>query len=140
MSRITPLVILVAFFSIPFKSQAQRGGVTGRITFLDSLPIELVSVSLVELNKQTLTNSDGVYLIEGVPPGRHTLRIQMFDTKQIDLPVEVTAGQNSDQDYRLTKENISALQEGQEHKQVLQERKYLYRPPSFEEHGEPPGL
>jgi iron complex outermembrane receptor protein len=108
MSRITPLVILAAFFSIPFKSQAQPGGksrnpensgtVTGRITFLDSMPIELVPVSLVELNKQTLTNSDGVYLIEGVAPGRYTLRIQMFDTKQIDLPVEVSAGQNSVQD------------------------------------------
>ena len=121
MLRITPFVILAAFFSIPFKSQAQPGGksrnpensgtVTGRITFLDSMPIELVSVSLVGLNKQTLTNSDGVYLIEGVAPGRYTLRIQMFDTKQIDLPVEVSAGQNSVQDYRLTKENISALQE-----------------------------
>ena len=121
MSRIIPLIILVAFFSIPSVSQAQSGGqsrnaensgtVTGRITFVDSLPIELVSVSLVGSNKQTLTNSDGVYLIEGVAPGHYTLRIQMLDTKQIDLPVEVSAGGTSVQDYRLTKENISALQE-----------------------------
>ncbi|HXO76822.1 MAG TPA: TonB-dependent receptor [Puia sp.] len=121
MSRITPLVILVALFSISLVSQAQpgtkprnaenSGSVTGRITFADSLPIELVSVSLVGTNKQTLTNSDGLYLIEGVVPGRYTLRIQMLDTKQIDLPVEVSTGGTSVQDYRLTKENISALQE-----------------------------
>jgi iron complex outermembrane receptor protein len=121
MPRINSFVILLALFSSSFLSQAQSGAksknpenagtVTGRITFVDSLPIELVSVSLVELNRQTLTNSDGVYLMDDVAPGRYTLRIQMLDTKEVNLPVEVTAGQTSVQDYRLKKENISALQE-----------------------------
>ena len=43
-------------------------------------------------------------VFEGVAPGRYTLRIQMLSTKEIDLPVEVTAGGTSVQDYRLKKE------------------------------------
>ena len=121
MLRIVSLLVILAFSGISLVAQAQAGSksrnpensgtVTGRITFVDSLPIELASVSLVELNRQTLTNSDGVYLIEGVAPGRYTLRIQLLDTKEINLAIEVTAGQTSSQDYRLSKENISGLQE-----------------------------
>src|SRR6202000_2099872 len=41
----------------------------------------------------------------------YTLRIQMLDTKEIDLPVDITSGQTTTQDYHLTKENITGLQE-----------------------------
>jgi iron complex outermembrane receptor protein len=98
--------------ALPFISMGQSGGnVEGRITSLDNQPIELVSISLVQLKKGTLTNNDGTYHIENVSPGKYTLRIQMLGAKEIDLAVEIVAGQTATVNFQLTKENIQALQE-----------------------------
>lgn len=105
-------VALLTLLSLPFISKGQSGGsVTGRITSINNQPIELVSVSLVQLRKGTLTNNDGTYQITNVDPGKYTLRIQMLGARETDLPVEIIAGQTAILNYQLTKENIQVLQE-----------------------------
>ncbi|GAA3928542.1 TonB-dependent receptor plug domain-containing protein [Chitinophaga oryziterrae] len=113
MPRFLISAVIVALFSLPLISQGQSntGKVTGHITSVDKLPLELVSISLVELQKGTLTNREGVYEITDIAPGKYTLRIQMLGTKENDQTVEVVAGQTTTFDYQLTKENIRALQE-----------------------------
>ena len=87
------------------------GTVSGRIISVDNQPLELVSVSLIELRKGTLTDNQGNYSIPNVAPGTYTVRIQMLGAAEKDLPVEVKANQTAVVDYQLTEENIRALQE-----------------------------
>jgi iron complex outermembrane receptor protein len=113
MPRFLISAVLVALFSLPLISQGQSntGKVTGHITSVDKLPLELVSISLVEIKKETLTNNEGEYEFTDIAPGKYTLRIQMLGAKENDQTVEVVAGQITTLDYQLTKENIRALQE-----------------------------
>ncbi|GAB4055280.1 TonB-dependent receptor [Spirosoma litoris] len=91
---------------------AQTGGVvSGRITSIDNQPIESVSISLIEIQKGTLTDNQGNYSITNIVPGKYTVRVQMLGTAEKDVPVEVIAGQPAIVDYKLTEENIRALQE-----------------------------
>lgn len=85
--------------------------ISGTILSVDSLPLELVSVSLVKQNRGTLTNNEGRFQLANVAPGKYILLIQMLGAKEIELPVEVAAGEVAAVNYRLTKENIQALQE-----------------------------
>lgn len=71
----------------------------------------MVSVSLVELRKGTLTDSKGNFTLNNIAPGRYTIRIQMIGMKVKDIPVEIKPGENVIVDYKLTEENIRALQE-----------------------------
>ncbi|MVT09571.1 TonB-dependent receptor plug domain-containing protein [Chitinophaga sp. ysch24] len=114
-------VVLSALLFSPILSTGQikersqeteyHGAIGGRITSFDNQPLELVSVSIVELQKGTLTNNDGYYQIRGLYPGKYTVRIQMLGAPKEDFTVEVTDGQPAELNYRFTKENIQALQE-----------------------------
>ena len=106
----SPLFLLGQSPEIP-RSSENSGIVTGRITSMDDQPLELVSVSLVESGKGTLTNNEGTYRMEAVYPGKYTLRIQLLGVKEKDTVIEVIAGQTVVLNYRLTKENIQSLQE-----------------------------
>lgn len=83
----------------------------GNIVSVEGDPLEMVSISLVELRKGTLTDSKGNFLLNNITPGRYTLRIQMIGMKVKDIPVEVKTGESAIVDYKLTEENIRALQE-----------------------------
>lgn len=83
----------------------------GNIVSVEGDPLEMVSVSLIELRKGTLTDSKGNFLLNNITPGRYTVRIQMIGMKVKDIPVEVKAGESAIVDYKLTEENIRALQE-----------------------------
>ncbi len=121
MSRIFTNTFLITLLSFPLfllgqspeipRNPENTGTVTGRITSMDDQPLELVSVSLVEPGKGTLTNNEGIYRMEAVPPGKYTLRIQLLGAKQKDSVIEVIAGQTVILNYRLTRENIQSLQE-----------------------------
>ena len=102
------LALCICFAGI---GQVTVGSVSGTVTSVENEPVELVSVSLIELNKSTLTNTKGSYTLSGIQPGKYTIRIQMIGLKEKDISVEVKAGENTVVDYKLTEENIQALQE-----------------------------
>lgn len=106
-------LLLPLFLFLGFNSFAQQGtgAVSGTITSVEEEPMELVSVSLVELRKNTLTDGKGNFMLNNIAPGRYTVRIQMIGMKVKDLPVEIKAGETAIVDYKLTEENIRALQE-----------------------------
>jgi iron complex outermembrane receptor protein len=87
------------------------GGVAGRITSKTGEPLELVSVSLIQLNKSTLTDNDGRYQLQDIAPGKYTLRIQLLGAAEKDFQLEIVNGEVATLDYQLPKENIQALQE-----------------------------
>jgi iron complex outermembrane receptor protein len=134
MSGMFKYAVMLMLFCFPVVLFAQNGGViTGRIVAFDGQPIELVSVSIVELEKGTLTNNDGQYQLENIAPGTYTVRIQLLGASQKDLKVEVVSGHPAILDYQLPKENIQALQEvrvvGNVNKYSRKESYYVSRLP-----------
>lgn len=92
-------------------AQVNTGTISGRIVSVDDEPLEMVSVSLIEIRKGTLTDTKGNYVLAGIVPGKYTVRIQMLGLKEKDIAVEVKAGDNVTVDFKLTRENIQSLQE-----------------------------
>ncbi|MBX2923224.1 MAG: TonB-dependent receptor [Chitinophagaceae bacterium] len=105
------LSILLFFLNIVCFAQSGAGSVSGTITSVDNEPLEMVSVSLLELKKTTLTDTKGNFRFSNIAPGKYTVRIQMIGYKQKDIPVEVVSEQDALVDFKLTEENIRALQE-----------------------------
>ncbi|NIG54396.1 TonB-dependent receptor [Chitinophaga sp. Cy-1792] len=111
-------ILLFLFLSFPVLTFAQSddktfaGGVlTGKVSSNTGQPLELVSVTIVQLDKGTLTDNDGHYKFEGVPAGHYILRIQLLGAAEKDFQVDIETGKTVTLDYRLPKENIQALQE-----------------------------
>lgn len=92
-------------------AQNVQGGITGKVNMVDGQPLRAISVSLLETNRQTLTDDEGNYYFEDLNAGNYTIKLQILGTKEVRLPVEVKAGEISTLDYQLTKENIQAIQE-----------------------------
>lgn len=103
-----PLFLVLCFYSF---AQQGTGSASGTITSVEGDPLEMVSVSLVELRKGTLTDSKGNFILNNIAPGKYTVRIQMIGMKVKDIPVEIKPGENAIVDFKLTEENIRALQE-----------------------------
>ena len=104
------LLFIFGSFLIAF-AQPGTGSITGQITAVDGQPIELVSITLIETNKGTLTDIKGNYTFANVLPGKYTIRIQLLGAKEKDIPVEVITGETATVDFQLAKENIQSMQQ-----------------------------
>jgi iron complex outermembrane receptor protein len=104
-----PLILLIL---APCYSFGQTiGSITGTVTMVDGRPLSSASVSIIELNRTTLTNEQGNYNFSNVAQGNYTIKIQVLGAPQKDLPAAVIAGQQTTVNYQLPKENVTALQE-----------------------------
>ncbi|MGC4231997.1 MAG: TonB-dependent receptor [Niabella sp.] len=102
---------ILLFLTAPGFCQPGTGSVSGTIISVDNEPLEMVSVSLPELKQTTLTDTKGSFRFSNITPGNYTIRIQMIGFKQKDIPVTVVANQDAVVNFKLTEENIRALQE-----------------------------
>ncbi|NHQ67539.1 TonB-dependent receptor [Elizabethkingia miricola] len=111
--RIQPfLIILFSVLSlIGIDAQTTQGSLTGKVTMVDGEPLTSISVSLLDTDRQTLTDDAGIYKFGNLNAGQYTIKLQILGSKEVRLPVEVKAGENTQLDYQLTKENIMAIQE-----------------------------
>jgi len=105
------LFIVMIFTSIYSFAQTNFGSISGKISSVENEPLELVSVSIVKLNKSTLTDIKGNFSFNDILPGNYIVRIQMVGAKEEDIPVLVKENQTTPINYKLTKENIQLLQE-----------------------------
>lgn len=131
-----PLQILLTVFLVMkgLTLFAQEPGrISGRVMLVDGSPYASASVSLIEINKSTLTNEQGDYQFNNVTPGNYTIRIQILGVKQKDIKVTVESGVAATANYKLDKENVQALQEvtvsGNTNKFVKKESVYIARLP-----------
>lgn len=112
-NRIQPfLIMLFSVLSlIGIDAQTTQGSLTGKVTMVDGEPLTSISVSLLDTDRQTLTDDAGIYKFGNLNAGQYTIKLQILGSKEVRLPVEVKAGENTQLDYQLTKENIMAIQE-----------------------------
>ncbi len=105
-------IFLISFLCFSFfLAQTNTGSISGTITSVDNEPLELVSVSLIDQDKNTTTDINGNFKFPQVAPGKYTVRIQMLGLKEQQIPVEVKQDEDTAINYRLSKENIQILQE-----------------------------
>ncbi|MET7035893.1 TonB-dependent receptor [Elizabethkingia miricola] len=106
------MIILFSILSlIGVDAQTTQGSLTGKVTMVDGEPLTSISVSLLGTDRQTLTDDSGIYKFGNLNAGQYTIKLQILGSKEVRLPVEVKAGENTQLDYQLTKENIMAIQE-----------------------------
>ncbi|WP_244892966.1 TonB-dependent receptor domain-containing protein [Elizabethkingia ursingii] len=106
---------LIVFFLLlglaKINAQTTQGALTGKITMVDGEPLTSISVSLLGSERQTLTDDAGIYRFVNLNPGKYVIKLQILGSKEVRLPVEIKADENTQLDYQLTKENILAIQE-----------------------------
>ncbi|MCL1663296.1 TonB-dependent receptor [Elizabethkingia ursingii] len=106
---------LIIFFLLlglaKINAQTTQGALTGKITMVDGEPLTSISVSLLGSERQTLTDDAGIYRFVNLNPGKYVIKLQILGSKEVRLPVEIKADENTQLDYQLTKENILAIQE-----------------------------
>lgn len=105
------IYLFLVLFSLFSFAQNKTGTISGTITSIEDEPLELVSVSLTEVNKSTLTDIKGNFNFSQIAPGNYTIKIQMIGLKEQQIPIEVKEDENTPVNYKLSKENIQALQE-----------------------------
>lgn len=85
------LICLIFLFSIC--ASAQGGSIAGKVTFgSDNAVLHEVSVQIVQLKRSTVTDNDGGYRFENVPPGRYTILAHQEGFADASKLVTVTAG------------------------------------------------
>ncbi|HUP11915.1 MAG TPA: TonB-dependent receptor, partial [Niastella sp.] len=88
----------------------ETGAIQGRVTTNDNQPAENVTVTLKELNRNTLTNQLGVYSIKHIKPGQYTLVVTMAGLQSKEQSITVKAQATTDTDFTLS-ENHKQLGE-----------------------------
>lgn len=96
--------------TIPCFAQS-NGEISGIIINQDGHPLEMVSISFKENNKQTLTNIDGKFYFKGLKPGIQTLVILVYGVPKQTHTIEVKATGITVANYTVTEKGSNALNE-----------------------------
>ncbi|HXJ32079.1 MAG TPA: carboxypeptidase-like regulatory domain-containing protein, partial [Gemmatimonadales bacterium] len=91
--RLCGFAVFVAYASLATPLAAQQGSVAGRVTDkVSSQPIQGVQVLLSGTNLQAVTNNEGRYHIDRVPPGQYQVQVRLIGYAMGQQPVTVSAG------------------------------------------------
>lgn len=98
---------LVGATALPAAAQA-TGTVRGRVVEAGTQrPLSGVQVSLPGLNRGTITNATGDYLLPAVPAGQHRVRAQFIGYTPGEITVTVAAGQAARADFTLSQSAVA---------------------------------
>ena len=91
--RLCGFALFAALASLAAPLAAQQGSVAGRVTDkVSSQPIQGAQVILSGTNLQAITNNEGSYRIDHVPPGQYQAQVRLIGYAMGQQPVTVTAG------------------------------------------------
>jgi len=90
---VTVLAVLLA--SVPVWAQGS-GRIEGRITRPEGNPVGGVAVVLQGVGRATITDNQGNYDFDDVPPGTYTLSLTLGNQSATEDDVEVSAGETTD--------------------------------------------
>lgn len=84
------LSLLLAALFLPAMAIAQAGGIRGTITDQETgETLPGATVLLVELNRGTSSNVDGVFVLENVPAGTYTMRVSFVGYTRVQRSVTI---------------------------------------------------
>jgi len=99
----TVTIILNPLFSSPAVSQEQtkRGSVAGIVTDDTGQPMPGVNIAFPQLNRGTVSESDGSYRIENIRSGTYVLTFSFIGYQSINRKVTIDAGETTTLDVSL---------------------------------------
>jgi iron complex outermembrane receptor protein len=97
------LICFIAGPGIHAGEAASTAVITGTVTNkITGNGLEGATVEIAALGLRTLVDQTGRYLLPGVPPGQHQLRVSYTGLDSQSSPVNVGAGQRATRDFELT--------------------------------------
>jgi len=101
-----PALLAVLLFVTPASAQ-QMGAIVGTVTSESSNDrMPGVQVTIAELNRSTVTNNGGRYVLNDVPAGSYTLQISRLAYRPQSRTITVAAGATITADFALAPEAI----------------------------------
>lgn len=86
--RITFAVLLILLFNPGIYSQSFS--ISGKVTDLNIQPLSQVNIIIVELNKGTTTDQEGMYKFENLSPGQYSLKFSYIGYAKSTSTIEIT--------------------------------------------------
>ncbi len=103
----TTLALAGAGASTPLLAQ-ETGTIRGTVTTASTLrPLSGAQVFVPGTGRGTLTNASGQYILVGVAPGAHTLRVEMLGFAVAEQSVTIAAGETVEADFQLAEEAVA---------------------------------
>ncbi len=94
------LNILVFLVVITCKVSAQTAVISGKV-LSEGKPVPLVNVGLLGTTKGATTNDAGVYIIEGISPGKYEVRVSFIGFIPVRQSVTISEGQSLELNFVL---------------------------------------
>ncbi|HUF68898.1 MAG TPA: SusC/RagA family TonB-linked outer membrane protein [Longimicrobiales bacterium] len=99
--------LALALMTTGLAAAQQVGTITGRVTQAGSdQPVQGAQVQLVGTTRGAMSDGAGRYVIQDVPAGNHTVRVQFLGYGSADREATVTAGGTATVDFELRTEAI----------------------------------
>jgi len=105
---IVPVLFLLC--GLTAYTQNNYGAIKGIITTSDGQPAPFITMRIEQLDKGSITNEKGAYLIRNIPAGPHTLKISAIGIINQEKEIFLTAGQTLIANFSI-RENTSQLKE-----------------------------
>lgn len=100
--RIPKILFAIAIvFIASVAAFAQNGRIDGRVTFNNDVPLHTAVVSISAQKLSVRTDTDGRYVIDNVPAGRHAVLVHFEGFADEIKIVEVASGQTVTLDFKL---------------------------------------
>ncbi len=104
-------LIVTAILLVAFSAQAQNNGsINGSVKTADGKPLEGVTVSIIALKINTVTDERGEFRINRVPVATHTVTTKYLSLQSQDQQATVAAGQTTSMVFVMT-ETLKELEE-----------------------------
>ena len=93
--------LLLPAIAAPRLAHAQNGSISGKVTDEHGTAIGGAEIVLDQNARSTLTAATGVYTLDGVAAGSHTVRVRIIGYRTQTATVSVAAGAKATQDFSL---------------------------------------
>ncbi len=110
------LVLCTTYFSVLLAQENEDASLTGKIVDEKEKAIAYATIILPNINKATVADENGNFIIKKMPTGEHHIRINSLGFAQIDTKIRIKQGENSKifvlkpQSYALQNINVTAKQ------------------------------
>ena len=102
------LVLALAMGAAGSAGAQAMGTVRGKVVAVNTMqPLSGAQVSLPNTGQGSLTNTAGEFLIVNVPPGEHTVRVQIIGFTGNERQVSVQEGRSATVDFQLSESAIA---------------------------------
>ena len=97
------VIATVAFAGLALGQAAATGSVSGTVKdpYSGVIPGATVTLTVGGAERKAITNSEGVYRLEGLPPGKYSVKVGLAGFLSRWTDIEITAGRDVTWDVRL---------------------------------------